>query len=322
MTAGPVTREMQSFRLIDGQVGREGGQVALDRADLGEHRAEVHGDQAAEPKVGVAFAPVGEARDELAHAGVFCGGLQTFRGMRAGHDPQGGGPVALAQNGAGARAPFAHPELLGMSVGQVEILAGLPAALGLAQQGPAAGFVRGAAQLLRIDKTLGLPDWVSIEVSPILAEPRQTKLQAAAGQIGDVPGLQDQEAALVGHERKPALVLRGSPADPGCAGLQVGSSGAPGQQADPLALRFGHIARRLAHEMRTVQIVLFDQPRMEAGPRPGLEEGDLHAVEQMLLGIAEGRSSGGIHSGQGKKSVGGSSALSTIFFSQRRFLNS
>lgn len=167
--------------------------------------------------------------------------------MRDGQGPQRFGRVAPAQDGAGAGAQFPYPQLLGMVVGQVEILAGAPAALGVTQQCPTAGLVAGAAKLLPIDKTSRHPNRVPVEVGPILAEPLQARLEEAAGQVGHMPVLYDQEAAAIGNERESALLLRSAPADPGFAGLQVIGGSAPGQQADPLALILGHRAHRLAH---------------------------------------------------------------------------
>src|ERR1035441_9839829 len=58
LPAGPVTREMQGFHLVDGQVGGKRRQIPLSQTDLAQQGAEAHGDQAAQSKVRLALAPV------------------------------------------------------------------------------------------------------------------------------------------------------------------------------------------------------------------------------------------------------------------------
>ena len=82
--------------------------------------------------------PVGEAFEKATYAGEFVGQMQTFGGLGRGHGRQGFRQVAAAQDGAGTGTQFAHPELLGMVVAQVEILVDTPAASGVTEQRPAA----------------------------------------------------------------------------------------------------------------------------------------------------------------------------------------
>lgn len=124
---------------------------------------------------------------------------------------------------------------------------------------------------------------------------------------------------MVGDEREAALLLRGAPADPRFARLQVVGGGAPGQQGDPLALVFGHRAHLLAHEVGAFQVVLCAQQLVEAGSLLRFEQADLHAVEQALLVLGEHGPLGHVHAGEGRNRAGGSSALSAIPFSHRRF---
>src|ERR1035437_8292703 len=101
-----------------------------------------------------------------------------------------------------------------MIMGEVEILPAAPVALRLPQQGPSASLVTGAQELLRIQQTLRHQNPVPIEIRPILAEPLQAQLHQPARQIGLVPTFQNQESAVVGHQRQTPLLLRAIPANP------------------------------------------------------------------------------------------------------------
>ncbi len=68
--------------------------------------------------------------EELDDEGEFGGRLRAFGGMGGSHGAQGFGQVASAQDGAGAGLEFAHPELFGPVVREIEILADTAVALG------------------------------------------------------------------------------------------------------------------------------------------------------------------------------------------------
>lgn len=133
--------------------------------------------------------------------------------------------------------------------------------------------------------------------------------------------VEEEEAGVVGDQGEAAFLLRGGPADPRFAGLEVEGGGAPGQQGEPLALVFGHVAELFADEGSASQVVLGDEQLVEALAFRGGEEADADPIEQALVVVGRNRSVGASHAGKGKRSAGGSSVLSSIPLSCRRFRN-
>ena len=156
------------------------------------------------------------------------------------------GQIAPAQHRTGARPQFSDPKLLGPLMGHVVILPAAAVASSLAQERPAAGLIRGAAEQLPIDKALGHQHLMAVGLLPVGREPRQAELHGPAGQIRHMRVGQDQKAAVVDHQRQTAGLLSGAPANPSLPVFEIKRGGVPRQQRHPLILIFDHIAQLLA----------------------------------------------------------------------------
>jgi hypothetical protein len=270
-----------------GELAGKGGQVALTPHHAGQHRHDHDGQQAGQ---GIVPAFSGPPLRNLAAqyhkpTDVAGGHLATgddgiFNRLEIGGQARG------TQHAAGFEPQFAHPELLGPSVGGVVILATAAAALGLAQKLPALGLVAGAAEQLAVDKALGDQHGVSVGLLPVPGQPRAAERQHAAGQIGAIHPGQDEKAGVVGHQRKPATPLRDGPADPFLAILEVVGRRAPAQQGHPLAVHFGDIPQLLADQCVALEVVALGDEFGVALPARkvvGVERADLDVIKNVLF---------------------------------------
>lgn len=189
------------------------------------------------------------------------------------------------ETAAGVAPERAHKQAFGLVVfGIIVALTSAPA-IGLAQFGPSAGGVNGAAELFWIDECFDHFHRMAVAGLPILAEPRQGQTQHARAQIGHREVRQQQKAGVAGHQTETAAALFVRPTDPLIPMLEVLGRRVENQHGHPmLGGILGEVVKALAHRTQTAQIMVLTEQFVNFRYLGG--GGEFHAdlVQELLLG--------------------------------------
>ena len=189
------------------------------------------------------------------------------------------------ETAAGVATERAHKQPFGLVVFDVIVALTSAPAVGLAQFGPSAGGVNGAAKLFRIDEGFDHFHRMSVAGLPILAQPVQGQPQHARSQIGHREVRQEQKAGVVGHQAQTAAALFFGPTDPFIPVLEVLGRRAENQHRHPLANRIPcHVVEALAHRTQTSQIMVLTEQFVNARYLGGGGEFNADLVQELLLG--------------------------------------
>jgi len=143
------------------------------------------------------------------------------------------------QTAAGIFAQLTAEETFGLVVFDVIIASPAAPAVGLAKFRPAAGRVRRAAKLCRIDKGFDHQHRMAVASLPIGRKTLQGQTQYLASQVGHRALRQDKEAAVVGNQTEATVALCRAPSDPFVPMLEVLGRSAEDQQRQPLTACIG-----------------------------------------------------------------------------------
>jgi hypothetical protein len=172
---------------------------------------------------------------------------------------------------AGVAPERAHEQSFGLVVFDIIIALTSAPAIGLAQFGPAAGGVNGAAELGWIHEGFDHFHRMAVARLPVLSEPLQGQPQHARAQIGHRELRQQQKAGVVGHQAQTAAALFFGPTDPLIPMLQVFGRRAENQHGHPLARRIpGDVIKAFAHRAQTAQVMMLTKQLVDRGIWPAV----------------------------------------------------
>ena len=136
------------------------------------------------------------------------------------------------------------------------------------------------------------PCWQSAPLParlPVPAELPQTQPRYPRGQVGmATPIRQDQKAAVVDHKMQPPDLLARSPADLPIPGFDVRGRPAEAQQGHPLVIDLGHVAEAASALAAVVQVVVFFEQLVEAGPFALCDQPHAHPAQPGFFGACGG----------------------------------
>lgn len=192
------------------------------------------------------------------------------------------GPARLAQELAGAGPQFAQVKLFGHAVLAIKVAARAGETLRATDGRKTAGPIARAPVVRLVHETLHHQHRMLPAFLPVRAQAAQTQPEHARGQIGETLALgQDEEAAVVDDHGQAPGALAGTPAEPRFPRLEMERGGAESNQGDPLAVKFGHIAQRLAGQHGLVQVMLLLQQAIKLRLLGLVEQPDRDALQEI-----------------------------------------
>jgi len=131
------------------------------------------------------------------------------------------------EEGAGFFVQGVNPVFFGAFGVLVEVAFVAPVSFAEAQGSPVAGFVDGAFVVLWVAEAFGKQRAVSIFLLEVLGEVAQGEAHAAGGEVGLALGVEDEEAAKLGHQGETVGAGERIPVDPFVAVFEPESGSRP-----------------------------------------------------------------------------------------------
>jgi len=157
---------------------------------------------------------------------------------------------------AGLRRQRGHKDPLGRVGRGALAVRGAPKAFGVPHRDPVRGVGEGALEPGGIDNGCQQQHRMAKPLLPIGRQPPLAPRQGTRGQVGPMPGGQDQKPALVGQQRHAIVLVAGRPPDPAVPRRACPGGGRKAEQGHPVFTPRGHVPEGFANLGQGAQIMM------------------------------------------------------------------